>query len=106
MDTVLRALTRNRLSSETDPNPVGDPETGKHRMPSENGTLSSTSDCEQFDDNGEVISTYIVEQDQLKQIEDEERKRNVSIDCTKALVIFGFSNWSELEPGKRSLFFL
>ena len=33
------------------------------------------------------------------QLEDEEKKMNVSIDCTKALVIFGFSNWSELEPG-------
>ena len=30
----------------------------------------------------------------------EKKRKTISIDVTKALVILGFGNWSELEPGK------
>lgn len=117
MDTVLKALTRNRLSSSPDPDKTGtqnrlssDPDPEEKGGDSETGrdrTLSSTSDYEQNGDNDEVIhprGRTLSSTGDEDQLEDEEKKMNVSIDCTKALVIFGFSNWSELEPGIKSYF--
>ena len=111
MDTVLRALGRNRLSSDTDQdksvgkneqasdaNPDATQETKKGR----DRILSSTSDYDQYDDNGDLIKTIPEEPSGKNDSEnhEEERRMHVSIDCTKALVILGFSNWSELEPGE------
>ena len=86
MDTVLKALTRNRLGSNTDQEePGGDAKT-------------DTADNAQ---NKSVTDTNHTLEGSLG---DDEKKVPVSIDCTKALVIFGFSNWSELEPGKNQIF--
>ena len=83
MDSVLRALTRNRLESDNDPEKQG----GNL----EDGTGENGQNSEMTDTNpGRLFSG---------DFDDEQKKVNVSIDCTKALVIFGFSNWSELEPG-------
>ena len=82
MDTVLKALTRNRLSSDTDQEkPGGDAKTDT----ADNAPNKSVTD-----------TNHTLE----GSLGDDEKKVHVSIDCTKALVIFGFSNWSELEPGK------
>ena len=86
MDNVLKALTRNRLSSDTDQEkPGGDAKT-------------DTTDNAQ--DKSVTDTNHVLEES----LEDDEKKVHVSIDCTKALVIFGFSNWSELEPGKNKQF--
>ena len=82
MDTVLKALTRNRLSSDPDQEkPGGDLKTD----PNDNAQSKNLTD-----------TNHTLE----GSLGDDEKKVHVSIDCTKALVIFGFSNWSELEPGK------
>ena len=94
MDAVLKALTRNRLGSENDPDKqAGDQENGRERTISTNSTTSGP----EYDQNGDLMSTVLEEEG--RKLEEEEKKVHVSIDCTKALVIFGFSNWSELEPG-------
>ena len=83
MDSVLKALTRNRLGSENDQE--------KQEGNLEDGTGENGQNSEMIDTNpGRLLSG---------DFDDQEKKLNVSIDCTKALVIFGFSNWSELEPG-------
>ena len=114
MDTVLRAFGRSRLSSETDQDKSdgrhehasdADPDASLSRKGSQHGrdrTLSSTTDSDTFDDNGDLINTIPEEPSDknTSEIQEDERRMHVSIDCTKALVILGFSNWSELEPGE------
>ena len=108
MDTILKTLKRNRLSSDTDQDKSagknehttdGDPDASMEAKPGR--ARLSTTDYEQYDDNGDLIvgipeENGDIEDDVLQQ----EKKMHVSIDCTKALVILGFANWSELEPGE------
>jgi len=111
MDTVLRAFGRNRLSSDTDQ----DKSIGKNEHASDtpdasletknrrDRILSSTnSEYDKYDDDGDLIQTIPEESEDNNASEnkEDEKRMHVSIDCTKALVILGFSNWSELEPGE------
>ena len=87
MENVLKALGRNRLSS--------DPEQDGRAKPGRNGILSSTEDSDPLGD-AEIMESVSGGKDING---DDNIKQSVSIDCTKALVILGFSNWTELEPG-------
>ena len=72
MENVLKALGRNKLSSDSD----------------QDGRANG--------DDTEIMESVAGGKD----IDgDDSIKQSVSIDCTKALVILGFSNWTELEPG-------
>ena len=72
MENVLKALGRNKLSSD------------------------SEQDGRANGDDTEIMESVAGGKD----IDgDDSIKQSVSIDCTKALVILGFSNWTELEPG-------
>ena len=107
MDTVLRALGRNRLSSDTDQDKSAgknehatdaDPDASMEAKP---GRARLSTDYEQYDENGELITGIPQENGDLEDdVLQQEKKMHVSIDCTKALVILGFANWSELEPGE------
>ena len=89
MDTLLQKLGkggRNKLNLDSDQS-TEITRTGRDRILSSTG---SVSDYDNYDDDG------------IKVGEGEKKKMNVSIDITKALVIMGFGNWSELEPGNNS----
>ena len=88
MDSVLKALGRNKIPSDADQDGMETKNGGRDRA------ISSTN-YDLYNDDGELIDPKSEENRK-----DEVKRANVSIDCTKALVIFGFSNWSELEPGK------
>ena len=88
MENVLKALGKNRLNSDSE-------QDGRSK-PGRNGILSSTEDSDTRGDDTEIMESVAVGKD----IDgDDNIKQSVSIDCTKALVILGFSNWTELEPG-------
>ena len=72
MENVLKALGRNRLSSDSEQDARAN---GEDTEIMESVAGGKDIDC------------------------DDSIKQSVSIDCTKALVILGFSNWTELEPG-------
>ena len=75
MESVLRRFGRNKLTSESD-------EPG----PSEIEVEASGPD--------DVMAAKDASDD-----EEEKKRKSISIDITKALVILGFSNWSELDLG-------
>ena len=75
MESVLRRFGRNKLTSESD-------EPG----PSEIDVEASGQD--------DVMAAKDGSDD-----EEEKKRKSISIDITKALVILGFSNWSELDLG-------
>ena len=60
-----------------------------------NGRSASTSSYEDNPDGENQVN------DNPGEFQEKKRK-TISIDVTKALVILGFGNWSELEPGKSS----
>ena len=87
MENVLKALGRSRLNSDSE-------QDGRAKQ-GRNGILSSTEDSDPLGD-AEIMESVAVGKDVDG---DDNIKQSVSIDCTKALVILGFSNWTELEPG-------
>ena len=88
MENVLKALGRNKLNSDS--------EQDGRAKPGHNGILSSTEDSDAHGDDTKIMESVAGGKD----IDgDDNIKQSVSIDCTKALVILGFSNWTELEPG-------
>ena len=75
METVLKRLGRNKLNSDSS-------------------------------DHGADIDNDITEPDDVLSTndddnEEEKKSSKISIDITKALVILGFSNWSELDLGRK-----
>ena len=76
METVLKRFGRNKLTSDSsDPDPGAAIDT-EAEGPDDVMTAKNDSDTE------------------------ENKNTKISIDITKALVILGFSNWSELDLGK------
>ena len=76
METVLKRFGRNKLTSDSsDPDPGAAIDT-EAEGPDDVMTAKDESDTE------------------------ENKNTKISIDITKALVILGFSNWSELDLGK------
>ena len=63
------------------------------RTGSINGRAASTSSYEENPEDENQVN------DNPGEFQEKKRK-TISIDVTKALVILGFGNWSELEPGK------
>ena len=87
MENVLKALGRSRLNSDSE-------QDGRAKQ-GRNGILSSTEDSDPLGD-AEIMESVSGGKDVDG---DDNIKQSVSIHCTKALVILGFSNWTELEPG-------
>ena len=76
METVLKRLGRNKLTSDSsDPDPGAEID-NEAAGPDDVMTANDGSD------------------------EEDNKNTKISIDITKALVILGFSNWSELDLGK------
>ena len=91
MENILKKLGRNKITSSSDFDADTD-------MKIENDDLPSpTEDIFNCDNNPEIPNSTSKEE-----LGKEEKKaKNVSIDITKALVILGFSNWSELDLGMK-----
>ena len=90
----ILSLGRSKPKPEDDQAAPTGTTTGRDRILSSTG---SCSDYENYNDDGELIGPA----PGAEGMEGERKKMNVSIDVTKALVILGFSNWTELEPGNQ-----
>lgn len=89
MEHILRKLGRNKLTSSSDFDADTDMNIEKDGIP------SPTEDIFNCDNNQEIPNS--ISKEELGK--EETKAKNVSIDITKALVILGFSNWSELDVG-------
>ena len=89
MESILKKLGRNKLTSDSDLDVDTDMKIVKDEIPS---PMEDGVNC----NNNQDISNSFSEEERAKE---EKKAKNVSIDITKALVILGFSNWSELDLG-------
>ena len=68
--------------------------------PIHNETILSTSSIDEIEQHDELNSAAECEKPSEANVFPEQKKKQVSIDVTKALMVFGFSSWSTLEEGK------
>ena len=68
--------------------------------PNINETISSVSSIDEIEQHDGLNSPAECEKPSEANVFPEQKKKQVSIDVTKALMVFGFSSWSTLEEGK------
>ena len=67
--------------------------------PNNNETISSSSSIDEMDQHDKLNGAAECDKPCEMYVFPEQKKKQVSIDVTKALMVFGFSSWSALEEG-------
>ena len=68
--------------------------------PNHNKTSSSLSSIDEIEQHDKLNNVAECDTPDDANVFPEQKKKQVSIDVTKALMVFGFSSWSTLEEGK------